>query len=152
MAIFHSCPECDKVLPSRRSFNNHMRHNHKDKLPFGCTQCSKRFSCERQSSLHERNHLPPEMRPMYPCPVCKKNFPTPISVQGHIQSIHSTDRSFICEECGKSFTTNHALKEHFIVHSDEAPCQCRYCPKKFKNEYRLKVTIIYNNLQKIISH
>lgn len=78
-----------------------MRHSHKDKLPFGCGQCSKRFITKLQSALHERSHLPPEDRPKYPCPICKKLFLTTISIELHLQSVHISDRSFICDECGK---------------------------------------------------
>jgi hypothetical protein len=66
-------------------------------------------------------------------------FTKSVNVQTHVRAIHIGDKPFICEECGKSFGTKGALKEHQITHSEDRPFQCAHCPKKFKNLPRLKV-------------
>ncbi len=42
-------------------------------------------------------------------------------------------RKFVCELCGKSFNSDHNLKEHTVyVHQNERKFKCIKCEKTFK--------------------
>lgn len=118
---------------------------------FICTDCSKIFSSLRKLKRHHTVHLPDELKLVHPCQYCDKKFSKRVNVQAHIRAIHVCERPFVCEECGKSFQTKGALKEHQITHSDVSPFQCHYCPKKFKNMPRLRVSNLhlFTNMESI---
>lgn len=72
---------------------------------------------------------------MQSCPHCDKR---PVNLREHIRAVHTKERPFICEQCGKCFVSKGALKEHQVVHNDDFPFLCSQCPKKFKKKRQLK--------------
>lgn len=144
------CDTCQKEFASKHSLKSHLRtvHGPKDVL-YSCSKCPKQFHMKKSAKRHELVHLPPELKLIYPCSYCDKKFSKTSTVQAHIKAIHHREKPFICEECGKSFCTKPALKEHQIVHSDEKPFSCKFCPQKFKNLPRLKVMRKKKQKQKI---
>lgn len=79
-----------------------MRETHpKLHYPFACEKCSKRFPSLNKLQRHEIVHLPDELKLIHPCQFCDKRFSKLVNAQAHIRAIHTGDRPFICEECGK---------------------------------------------------
>jgi uncharacterized Zn-finger protein len=105
-----------------------------------CKKCPKTMTSVRKMKMHEQVHLPDDKKLIYPCPYaeCDKKFSKSVNIQAHVKAIHAKERPYLCSNCGKSFSTKGALKEHQIIHSDQYPYTCSYCPKKFKNLPRLK--------------
>ncbi|XP_035794822.1 zinc finger protein weckle-like isoform X1 [Anopheles albimanus] len=103
-----------------------------------CKKCFAKFGNKPSLEKHISVHITENENGAYSCDFCDKTFLKPSSAKQHILANHQDFRTFVCEECGKSFATRSALKEHLIVHSDELPFQCAFCPKRFKNLGRLK--------------
>ena len=55
-----------------------------------------------------------------------------------------TIKAFVCENCGKSYSKAHKLKEHRISHK---PRPCKYCDKQFKSYSSLRdhLTLVHEN-------
>ncbi|XP_068231248.1 gastrula zinc finger protein XlCGF57.1-like [Palaemon carinicauda] len=61
--------------------------------------------------------------------------------QDHLQTfleMHTDEKSFVCESCGKEFCQRYKLKRHMVVHSGEKPYRCDDCGKAFpyKSSFR----------------
>ncbi|GAB0086895.1 hypothetical protein DMENIID0001_011060 [Sergentomyia squamirostris] len=82
------CKVCPKIFPSIHEYNQHMRTSHMnggDKSP-------------NTSTTHE-------------CTVCKKTFNAQHTLTKHMQ-LHSNEKKFQCDLCGKNFALNGYLKKH----------------------------------------
>lgn len=104
-----------------------------------CDQCDKRFITKFNLENHKKVHLPIEERQRFSCLYCDHSCITHTGLAQHVKSIHIGEKPYVCEECGMSFVTNGALKEHKVVHSDDRPFECPTCLKRFKSLPCLKI-------------
>merc|ERR1712179_185517 len=110
-----------------------------------CNQCSKVFSCSGNLYTHMKHvHSPPT-----PCQHCGLNFRY---IEHHIKKVHTTmapTRSFICDECGKSFKTKNDVAGHKKYHlpndikealktKKREVNRCSTCGKGFTDKTKLK--------------
>ena len=73
------------------------------------------------------------------CRVCQKAFHDTIAFQRHAK-VHTEERPFVCIKCDIGFKMKVHLKKHNLyVHSNEYPCECQYCGKKFKDSSAVKL-------------
>ncbi|XP_058450245.1 zinc finger protein 501-like isoform X2 [Malaya genurostris] len=134
------CEPCDLDVRHKSAYMAHLesKHPHSEELLFVCSSCPRRFASDRRAKSHAETHLPSDVKNIHPCRYCNKKFSKVASVVLHIKAIHIGERPYICEECGKDFTTNGSLKEHQTTHSDERRFMCTQCSKGFKNLPALK--------------
>ena len=52
--------------------------------------------------------------------------------------IHSTEKDFQCDICGKGFHQKGNLRNHVLVHTGEKPHTCETCGKSFSKLSNLK--------------
>lgn len=105
---------------------------------FVCTICSKSFISKNNLTKHESIHLPDNLKKMISCPYCKKMFRMRKSLTVHVKAIHTCERPYVCEECGKAFPQKGHLIQHYVTHTTDRPCSCPKCFKSFKNTAHLK--------------
>lgn len=66
-----------------------------------------------------------------PCVVCMKGTQTTTTPLLRHNHVHSMDRPFSCDVCGKGFTQAAHLTRHTRVHTGEKPFSCGVCGKSF---------------------
>ncbi|KAF7988628.1 hypothetical protein HCN44_001201 [Aphidius gifuensis] len=82
---------------------------------------------------------------LYACDLCNYKTPSLSKLINQHRGIHSDDRPFICEYCGKGFKTNKQLRTHKIFHKNNnsnVTYQCNNCQRIFKN---LRLLKLHNN-------
>ncbi|KOX80615.1 hypothetical protein WN51_05470 [Melipona quadrifasciata] len=164
----YSCDVCDFKCQNRRRLKEHLERKHASEYKYDCEYCGKKFKVKGDMRLHVRfkhkegpivcdvcgktcsnsNSLYvhqkwAHFKPKYECEICKRRMVTQENLDQHILLQHERRESFVCEECGKSFTENHRLKQHMMTHTGDRPYDCHICGKAFarRTAYRQHLLI-----------
>ncbi|KAL1768815.1 zinc finger protein with KRAB and SCAN domains 5 isoform X1 [Sigmodon hispidus] len=142
----YKCQVCGKAF---RVSSHLVQHHsvHSGERPYGCNECGKSFG--RHSHLIE--HLKRHFREKSQRCSDKRSKNTKLNIKtipefseadmelsGEIQSnasqhqsVHSRERPFKCNECGKGFGRRSHLAGHLRLHSREKSHQCHECGEIF---------------------
>ena len=72
------------------------------------------------------------------CPLCDYSTRVKEHLASHMNS-HTTDRKYMCLQCGQTFKWSHSLRRHQRTHTKEYKYTCAYCPKSFSRKDHLAV-------------
>ncbi|XP_055631145.1 zinc finger protein 112-like [Toxorhynchites rutilus septentrionalis] len=145
----YSCDRCPKKFRVLLRLNAHKR-THDGLKPFDCKLCGKEFAKWNNLKTHHiQKHT--ENKISLPCdhPGCNQVFATRQGLKRHRLRTHDPNyvtpeqTLFVCDTCGKTFSTNGALKKHKYTHApNEMPFVCTICSKKFCTSHKLKEHIM----------
>ncbi|XP_053374494.1 zinc finger protein 567-like [Mercenaria mercenaria] len=116
--------------------------NRKDQL-FPCEVCGavvKHQYLQRHRRTHEERTLA--------CDQCDNVYNCKFKLRTHKKQVHTDEKKFICDECGKSFKAWPYLRQHRQIHIKERNILCPVCPMKFKYAAVLKVHLKTHSDQK----
>ncbi|CAH0550417.1 unnamed protein product [Brassicogethes aeneus] len=75
----------------------------------------------------------------YVCDLCGKQFRVSQGLVRHLKETHAKIKNFPCDLCGRMFATKRNVEEHRRIHTNERPYICDLCGKAFKQKASLFV-------------
>lgn len=80
-----------------------------------------------------------EAPPVYICMMCKEKFSSFEPLKDHMKNNSKCKQVQLkCEVCGKMWETKKALYQHSMVHKDKPTFVCEQCGKTFTNRFNLE--------------
>lgn len=137
------CDVCNNDFYTQHQLNKH-KMLHTTERNFPCDACKKTFKTPEHLKKHQKTHMSLEDRnnsekfKKYLCICCGKILYTYSGYQTHLK-IHTGEKDFSCEICGKRFREKVHLKKHKeTMHVEDRPFNCNHCEMSFKVKAHLK--------------
>lgn len=146
------CDVCNNDFYTQNQLNKH-KMIHTTERNFPCDACTKAFKTPEHLKKHQKTHMSLEDRnnsekvKKYLCICCGKILYTYTGYQVHLK-IHTGEKDFNCEICGKRFREKVHLKKHKeTVHVEDRPFNCNICQMSFKQKAHLKTHRKTHNIE-----
>ncbi|XP_058814622.1 zinc finger protein 678-like [Topomyia yanbarensis] len=148
------CPKCAIIFRRHATLVGHIERHYvtEDQI---CAVCDREFRSLEELKSHvneghdehlKRNNQPTNInvireigRKVFPCTICEnKVFKKRSLLERHFM-IHTKQKPFMCDTCGKSFNQKSSLKKHLLTHSKVQKYVCLLCGLKFSQKVNLRV-------------
>ncbi|XP_061166482.1 protein suppressor of hairy wing-like [Saccostrea echinata] len=131
----YPCHLCIQSFKRVQDLKYHL-YRHNDNKPIACDECDFRCKTNFELKCHKLKHS--DVR-NYACthPGCTQRTKSKSDLTKHMK-IHTNQKDYICDECGKGFRTRACLSKHLQRHSDIRPFSCDICNRAFKVKVALR--------------
>ncbi|KAI9582844.1 zinc finger protein 239-like [Glossina fuscipes] len=143
----HGCPYCDRIFKRAWDLKDHLNTHDRPK-PFKCEICPASYFYKSNLTNHmtchkicksRKNRSPQKPKERKLCRFCPKTFTTTTHRRRH-ERIHTGERPYICEICGRSFASSAELSSHRSCrHLHERNFVCYICDKRFNRRSQLNI-------------
>ncbi|XP_054087346.1 zinc finger protein 420-like isoform X1 [Zeugodacus cucurbitae] len=137
------CEMCKKQL-LRRNLDKHMAlHMRKEReaketqTKFLCAYCSRECKSQKSLNQHEKLHQGASPDVIYICNDCDRSYATQHLLQQHRKQAHK-ERDHFCPICGNGFKLKNQLVNHMKLHL-EKNIKCPHCEKCYARKFDLDV-------------
>ena len=146
-----TCEHCGKSVLNKNFLKKHLVFDHGiTDGAFICDVCPKTmFSSEPGYKKHMKekhsqiNGKKKTFEKLQPCPECGKLLSSIWTLRQHIQRVHGNDKSHVCDQCSKGFSTKKQLKGH--IDQSHSRQTCENCGKSLLNKFFLKKHLFFDH-------
>lgn len=109
----YACDLCNQLFNKKAEICDHIQSKHVQHPKILCEICGQAFSSIGSVNAHmKRKHLPGKAAAAYgECPECGKKL-LKSSLKAHIYDVHKRTEPYVCNQCGKTFTTRKNFMRH----------------------------------------
>ena len=135
------CNQCDKSFCSQNGFDYHMMVHNGERAHI-CNQCDKACILVGQLKDHIKTGHDLDLVTLTKltkfCNQCDKSFSSQHGFDYHMM-VHNGEKDYICSQCHKAFILAGQLKRHIqTVHKLDTPYQCNACNQEFSELHNLR--------------
>lgn len=128
----HICEICGNQYPYRASLKMHkLEHDNSREGAVRCIYQNCNKIITRSRYQHHLLEHDPEAK-TWQCDQCEKSFTTEAKMKAHITR-HSDEKNFPCSVCGMALKTKYNLQKHMNIHTGDNLYTCTTCNKSFRH-------------------
>ena len=119
---------------------------HKEEMHTKCDICDINLGSSRNLAKHMKIH---STNKDIECEVCGKLFHYRGLYTGHYNQVHNLNKKqFKCDICQKTFSKNHVLQRHYLIHTNTEKMKCSECGKLIsKLNLKNHLNTVHNNFK-----
>lgn len=130
------CQGDETVAGEAQAIIQHLKTEHNTRL-YICDICGQDFRKRNELSAHVDEHVATEEGD-FQCEVCNRIFSNLRLFRIHRRMHYPQNKAWVCNTCGKKYSSKNLLEEHVNVHLGLRPYVCKMCGKDFASKYTAK--------------
>ncbi|CAG9858608.1 unnamed protein product [Phyllotreta striolata] len=130
------CEGDETVAGEAKAIIAHAKDAHDLRL-YICDVCGQDFCKRNQLSAHMDEHVAAEEGD-FQCEVCNRIFTNLRLFRIHKRMHYPQSKAWVCDTCGKKYSSKNLLEEHVNTHLGLRPYVCGVCGKDFASKYTYK--------------